>query len=240
MLSLRVAALELLVDFSRLDDLKVVTETPDSVWIGALTTHAAIEDGKVPDIFNGLMRRVAGQISYRAVRNHGTIGGSVALADPAADWPLLPDRARCQRARGRAQRRARGERRRFRQGPYETTLDRRRHHHGLRHPGAGRRRCAGASPRSRARAAPSPSRSPSPPCARPRRAGPASCSAPPARARAAADDREYRNSPHGTGRRAARRDRRGSRRRFPEARRLPEADAHGDGRCARCGTCGRQ
>ena len=33
------------------------------------------------------MRRVAGQISYRAVRNHGTIGGSVALADPAADWP---------------------------------------------------------------------------------------------------------------------------------------------------------
>jgi carbon-monoxide dehydrogenase medium subunit len=30
---------------------------------------------------------VAGQISYRAVRNHGTIGGSVALADPSADWP---------------------------------------------------------------------------------------------------------------------------------------------------------
>ena len=41
----------------------------------------------MPDVFNGLMRRVAGQISYRAVRNHGTIGGSVALADPAADWP---------------------------------------------------------------------------------------------------------------------------------------------------------
>ncbi len=33
------------------------------------------------------MRRVASTISYRAVRNHGTIGGSVALADPAADWP---------------------------------------------------------------------------------------------------------------------------------------------------------
>jgi aerobic carbon-monoxide dehydrogenase medium subunit len=72
---------------SRLDDLKAVTRTPDSIWIGALTTHAAIEDGKVPDMFGGLMRRVAGQISYRAVRNHGTIGGSVALADPAADWP---------------------------------------------------------------------------------------------------------------------------------------------------------
>ena len=60
----------------------MVAETPDSLWLGALTTHAAIEDGKVPDIFSGLMRRVAGQISYRAVRNHGTIGGSVALADP--------------------------------------------------------------------------------------------------------------------------------------------------------------
>jgi aerobic carbon-monoxide dehydrogenase medium subunit len=88
MLALRVALPDLLVDISRIDDLKIVTRTPDSLWLGALTTHAAIEDATtVPDIFNGLMRRVAGQISYRAVRNHGTIGGSVALADPAADWP---------------------------------------------------------------------------------------------------------------------------------------------------------
>jgi carbon-monoxide dehydrogenase medium subunit len=87
MLGLRVALIDLLVDISRLDDLKVMTRTPDSVWLGALTTHAAIEDGRTPDLFNGLMRRIAGQISYRAVRNHGTIGGSVALADPAADWP---------------------------------------------------------------------------------------------------------------------------------------------------------
>ena len=89
MLNLRVAMIDLLVDISRLDDLKTVTETPDSLWIGALTTHSAIEDGKIPDIFSGLMRRIAGQISYRAVRNHGTIGGSVALADPAADWPCF-------------------------------------------------------------------------------------------------------------------------------------------------------
>ena len=89
MLNLRVVLIDLLVDISRLDDLKTVTETPDSVWLGALTTHSAIEDGKTPDIFGGLMRRIAGQISYRAVRNHGTIGGSVALADPAADWPCV-------------------------------------------------------------------------------------------------------------------------------------------------------
>ncbi len=87
MLNLRVAFIDLLVDISRLEELRAVTETPDGLHIGALTTHAAIEDGKVPDLFGGLLRRVAGQISYRAVRNHGTIGGSVALADPAADWP---------------------------------------------------------------------------------------------------------------------------------------------------------
>jgi carbon-monoxide dehydrogenase medium subunit len=87
MLNLRVAYVDLLVDIGRIDELKAVTAAPDRLHIGALTTHAAIEDGKVPDLFDGLLRRVAGHISYRAVRNHGTIGGSVALADPAADWP---------------------------------------------------------------------------------------------------------------------------------------------------------
>jgi carbon-monoxide dehydrogenase medium subunit len=87
MLNLRAAQIDLLVDLSRLEELKAVSETPGTLQIGALTTHAAIEDGKIPDRFGGLMRRVAGTISYRAVRNHGTVGGSVALADPAADWP---------------------------------------------------------------------------------------------------------------------------------------------------------
>ena len=87
MLNLRVAIVDLVVDIGRLDALKTARETPAGLEVGALVTHAAIEDGKVPDPFNGLLRRVAGQISYRAVRNHGTVGGSLALADPAADWP---------------------------------------------------------------------------------------------------------------------------------------------------------
>ncbi len=87
MLNLRVAHIDLLVDLSRLEELKLVSETAASVQIGALTTHAAIEDGRIPDRFGGLLQRVASTISYRAVRNYGTIGGSVALADPAADWP---------------------------------------------------------------------------------------------------------------------------------------------------------
>jgi aerobic carbon-monoxide dehydrogenase medium subunit len=87
MLGLRVAQVDLLVDISRLEALKAVKETAAGLHLGALTRHAAIEDGKVPDPFGGLMRHVARGISYRAIRNHGTIGGSVALADPAADWP---------------------------------------------------------------------------------------------------------------------------------------------------------
>jgi aerobic carbon-monoxide dehydrogenase medium subunit len=87
MLNLRVAMPDLLVDIAGLDELREITTTPTTICIGALTTHAAIEDGKLPDPFGGLMQKVASKISYRAVRNHGTIGGSVALADPAADWP---------------------------------------------------------------------------------------------------------------------------------------------------------
>jgi aerobic carbon-monoxide dehydrogenase medium subunit len=87
MLNLRVALPDLLVDIGGLQELKEVAATPSSIRIGALITHAAIEDGKLPEAFGGLMRKVASRISYRAVRNHGTIGGSVALADPAADWP---------------------------------------------------------------------------------------------------------------------------------------------------------
>jgi carbon-monoxide dehydrogenase medium subunit len=87
MLNLRVALPDLLVDIGRLQELKEVTATPANIRIGALTTHAAIEDGKLPEAFGGLMQKVACKISYRAIRNHGTIGGSVALADRASDWP---------------------------------------------------------------------------------------------------------------------------------------------------------
>jgi aerobic carbon-monoxide dehydrogenase medium subunit len=87
MLNLRVALPDLVVDLGGLEELKEVSDSSDAVRIGALTTHAAIEDGLFADTFGGLMQKVASKISYRAIRHHGTIGGSVALADPAADWP---------------------------------------------------------------------------------------------------------------------------------------------------------
>ena len=62
---------------------------PDSVTLGACVTHAAIEDGCVADPSGGLMPRVAATLAYRAIRTRGTIGGSLALADPAAEWPAV-------------------------------------------------------------------------------------------------------------------------------------------------------
>jgi carbon-monoxide dehydrogenase medium subunit len=86
MLNLRLAPLEILVDLGYLAELRQCAEQVNSVRYGTLVTHAAFEDRRVPDASNGLMPHVATRIAYRAVRNRGTIGGSIALADPAADW----------------------------------------------------------------------------------------------------------------------------------------------------------
>jgi carbon-monoxide dehydrogenase medium subunit len=86
MLNLRLAQPALLVDITRIPELAAVTEDADAVTIGATVTHAAIEDGRVTDPTGGFLRRVAHGIAYRAVRTRGTIGGSLAHADPAADW----------------------------------------------------------------------------------------------------------------------------------------------------------
>src|SRR5262245_52619255 len=86
MMNLRVASPDLVIDIGRLDELRAVSETPEHVSLGACVTHAAIEDGRVPDPTRGLLPSVAANLAYRAVRTRGTIGGSLALSDPAADW----------------------------------------------------------------------------------------------------------------------------------------------------------
>lgn len=86
MLNLRLAPADKLVDLTRIVALRQTEERPDCIRYGALVTHAAFEDRQVPDASNGLMPFVGSQIAYRAVRTRGTIGGAVALADPAADW----------------------------------------------------------------------------------------------------------------------------------------------------------
>jgi aerobic carbon-monoxide dehydrogenase medium subunit len=89
MMNLRIATPGLLIDIARLPELSAVAEDGDSVTLGAGVTHAMIEDGRVPDPSRGLMARVAAGLAYRAIRNRGTIGGSLALSDPAAEWPAV-------------------------------------------------------------------------------------------------------------------------------------------------------
>ena len=89
MMNLRIAAPRLLIDIARLPELSGVAEDNDSVTLGAGVTHAMIEDRRAPDPSRGLMPRAAAGLAYRAIRNRGTIGGSLALSDPAAEWPAV-------------------------------------------------------------------------------------------------------------------------------------------------------
>jgi len=89
MLNLRLAPVDCIVDLGRIAELREVRAEAGSVTFGACVTHAAIEDGLAHDPTGGLMRRIAGGIAYRAVRNRGTLGGSLALSDPSAEWVSL-------------------------------------------------------------------------------------------------------------------------------------------------------
>jgi aerobic carbon-monoxide dehydrogenase medium subunit len=86
MLNLRLAPVEHIVDLGAIAELRRTAATATAIRYGAMTPHSAFEDGEVPDGSNGLMPHVAARFAFRAVRNRGTIGGALALADPAADW----------------------------------------------------------------------------------------------------------------------------------------------------------
>ena len=86
MLNLRLVEPDMIIDISGLSELKRAERDDDELVIGACVTHGDIEDGRIPDVTRGAMQQVASAIAYRAVRNRGTIGGSLSHADPAADW----------------------------------------------------------------------------------------------------------------------------------------------------------
>ena len=87
MMNLRLTLADTMIDISGLPELRRSAGEGDRVFIGAGVTHAMIEDGRIEDPSRGYLRHVAGGIAFRSVRNRGTLGGSLAHADPAADWP---------------------------------------------------------------------------------------------------------------------------------------------------------
>ncbi len=89
LLNFRMARPAVLVDLNGIKELSFIELRGDSVAIGALTRHRAIEHSpliatKLP-VMSAAMRHVA----HLAIRNRGTIGGSLSHADPAAELPML-------------------------------------------------------------------------------------------------------------------------------------------------------
>jgi aerobic carbon-monoxide dehydrogenase medium subunit len=86
-LNMRLSEPQLLIDIGALGELRGIDVSGKTLRIGALTTHAQIEDSDLVRRHAPLLSQVAPHVAHRAIRNLGTFGGSIAFADPAAEWP---------------------------------------------------------------------------------------------------------------------------------------------------------
>jgi aerobic carbon-monoxide dehydrogenase medium subunit len=87
-LNMRLSSPALLIDISRLAELRAITLTDTALRIGALATHRDIERSALVASHAPLLTHAAPHIAHIAIRNVGTLGGSLAFADPAAEWPV--------------------------------------------------------------------------------------------------------------------------------------------------------
>jgi carbon-monoxide dehydrogenase medium subunit len=89
MLNFRLARPSLLVDINRVPGLDEIQKDDGGLVIGALARHRAIETSAIVRERFPILTAAAEQIGHLAIRNRGTFGGSLAHADPAAEWPML-------------------------------------------------------------------------------------------------------------------------------------------------------
>jgi aerobic carbon-monoxide dehydrogenase medium subunit len=87
LMKLRLAAPRFVIDLGRLRGLRYIREDEGRIALGALTTHAEIEASELLERKAPLLAETAAEIGDVQVRNRGTIGGSLAHADPAGDYP---------------------------------------------------------------------------------------------------------------------------------------------------------
>ncbi|WP_459546508.1 FAD binding domain-containing protein [Nocardia sp. X0981] len=89
MLALRLAVFDHLVDLRRPAELRGIEPREDTVWVGAGTTHAAV--GRAPELRRDipLLHRATPLIGHFQIRNRGTIGGAIAHADAAGEYPAV-------------------------------------------------------------------------------------------------------------------------------------------------------
>lgn len=86
-LNLRLSRPTLLIDINAIADLQGIRETAETIVVGALTTHVALEKSPIISRYVPLVAAAMPHIAHPAIRNRGTIGGSLAFADPAAELP---------------------------------------------------------------------------------------------------------------------------------------------------------
>ncbi|MEA2623976.1 MAG: aerobic carbon-monoxide dehydrogenase medium subunit [Candidatus Binatota bacterium] len=89
MLNLRLARVEALIDLNRVPELARLERRDGILQVGATVRHRALEESPIARELQPLVPRAAREIGHLAIRNRGTIGGSLAHADPAAEWPLV-------------------------------------------------------------------------------------------------------------------------------------------------------
>lgn len=86
-LNMRLSAPELLVDIGNLEELQAMHETSDGIVVGALTRHRQLLDSDLLAHKLPLLPCAASHVAHVGIRNRGTLGGSLAYADPAAELP---------------------------------------------------------------------------------------------------------------------------------------------------------
>lgn len=86
-LNMRLSEPSVLIDLSAIAELRGITVAGSVLRIGAMATHSEIEASTLIAQHAPLLPLAAPHIAHRAIRNLGTLGGSIAYADPAAEWP---------------------------------------------------------------------------------------------------------------------------------------------------------
>jgi len=89
MLNMRLVTPEVLLDLNRVAELDYRREQPGGLAIGALTRQSALEDDPGLPAAQPMVAAAVPFVAHRAIRNRGTVGGSLAHADPAAEWGTL-------------------------------------------------------------------------------------------------------------------------------------------------------
>jgi aerobic carbon-monoxide dehydrogenase medium subunit len=89
LMKLRLAAPEVLIDLGRLDDLRFIEQRDGQIVVGALTSHDEVARSGLLAAELPLLAHAASGVGDPQVRHRGTIGGSVAHADPASDLPAV-------------------------------------------------------------------------------------------------------------------------------------------------------